>query len=99
MFITPSDPREEPISFDDWDKQRKEKEVLEDKARQKVKKEEEDRKREERRKKAAADGVKSDRGDDLDDNDLTERELLALRGYKKTSDRRTTSYFNQEQTE
>jgi len=36
--------------------------------------------------------------DDDDGNKLTEKELSMLRGYKKTSDGRTTSYFTREQS-
>ncbi len=96
---TASDPPEEPISFEDWDKQRKKKEEEEDKARKKAKKEEEDCKREERRKaRKAAAANNPDKGNDSDD-ELTEKEMAMLRGYKKTSDGRTTSYFNREQSE
>ena len=93
-----SDPPEEVISFEDWDKERKEKEEAEEKARKKAKKEEEDRKREERRKAREAEKAHA-KDEDSDDDELTEAELAMLRGYKKTSDGRTTSYFNREQTE
>jgi len=92
-----SDPPEEPISFDDWDKARKKKEEDEEKARKKAKKEEEDRKREERRKAKKAQKQQNKSNDS--DDELTESEMAMLRGYKKTSDGRTTSYFNREQTE
>lgn len=36
---------------------------------------------------------------DSSDDELTEKEMQMLRGYKKTSDGRTTSYFSREQTE
>mmetsp|Transcript_34840 Transcript_34840/g.73500 ORF Transcript_34840/g.73500 Transcript_34840/m.73500 type:complete len:583 (+) Transcript_34840:1271-3019(+) len=90
-----SDPPEEAISYEDWDKERKKKEEDEKKAREKARKEEQDRKRKERQRKN-----KENKKDDSDDDDeLTEKELAMLRGYKKTSDGRTTSYFNREQTE
>lgn len=92
-----SDPPEEAISFDEWDKQRREREEEKEKARKKAKKAEEDLKREERRKAKEAENNKQDDSDD--DDELTEQELAMLRGYKKTSDGRTTSYFNREQTE
>ncbi|KAL7548270.1 hypothetical protein ACHAWF_011563, partial [Thalassiosira exigua] len=85
-----SDPPDEAISFEDWEKER-----------EKAKKEEEERKRKEKRearKKVKAE--KKEVSDDEDDDDvLTEKELAALRGYKKTSDGRTTSYFNREQSQ
>jgi hypothetical protein len=37
--------------------------------------------------------------DEDDDDVLTEKELASLKGYKKTSDGRTTSYFTREQTD
>lgn len=94
-----SDPPQEAISFEDWDKKRREKEEDEEKARKKAKKAEEDRKREERRGARAAQKAANKNNDDSDDDELTEKELAMLRGYKKTSDGRTTSYFNREQTE
>ena len=96
-FTLTSDPPKEAISFDEWDKARKKKEEEEEEARKKAEKE---RKREEKRlKKAARANHKTDESDDDDDDVLTEKELAALRGYKKTSDGRTTSYFHREQTE
>ncbi|KAL7527689.1 hypothetical protein ACHAXR_003458 [Thalassiosira sp. AJA248-18] len=95
-----SDPPEEPLSFEDWDKERKSKEEAEEKARKKAKKEEEDRNKEERRKARKAQKAVNKKDDSDDDGDeLTESELKMLRGYKKTSDGRTTSYFNREQTD
>ena len=88
---------EEAISFEDWEKELKSKEE----AVAKKKKEEEEKKKEERRKareaarKAEAANKKDD---DSDDDELTEKELAQLRGYKKTSDGRTTSYFTREQS-
>jgi tetratricopeptide (TPR) repeat protein len=95
-----SEPPEEAISYDDWDKARKKEEEDEEKARKKAKKEEEDRKREEKRKAREAQKASSKSNDnDSSDDELTEKEMAMLRGYKKTSDGRTTSYFNREQTE
>lgn len=96
-----SEPPEEAISYEDWDKAKKKKDEDEEKARKKAKKEEEDRKKEERRKARAAQKAASsqNKDDDSSDDELTEKELAMLRGYKKTSDGRTTSYFNREQTE
>lgn len=92
------DPPETPISFDDWEKQRKQKEEEKEKARKKAKKEEE-RKRKDQQHKTAAANSNNNTNNDSDDDELTEKELAMLRGYKKTSDGRTTSYFNNEQTE
>ena len=88
--------RNEPaIGFDDWQKEQQA--VREKEAKQK----EQERKRkekEERQKRAAA--KKSTSNDDShnssSDEDLTEAELQALRGYKKTKDGRVTSYFTRE---
>eukprot|EP00986_Skeletonema_menzelii_P019586 scaffold28542_cov148-Skeletonema_menzelii.AAC.2 len=95
-----SEPPEDAISYEDWDKAKKKKDEDEEKARKKAKKEEEDRKKEERRKAREAQKASSpNNDDDSSDDELTEKELAMLRGYKKTSDGRTTSYFNREQTE
>eukprot|EP00571_Detonula_confervacea_P013003 CAMPEP_0172307430 /NCGR_PEP_ID=MMETSP1058-20130122/8295_1 /TAXON_ID=83371 /ORGANISM="Detonula confervacea, Strain CCMP 353" /LENGTH=560 /DNA_ID=CAMNT_0013019597 /DNA_START=12 /DNA_END=1694 /DNA_ORIENTATION=+ len=101
-----SDPPQEAISFDEWDKQRRKKEEDAEKAQKKAKKAIADVEREAQRKareaqKAANNTNNNNESDDDDDDDdkLTERELAMLRGYKKTSDGRTTSYFNREQTE
>lgn len=97
-----SDPPEEAVSFEDWDKERKEVEKREKALRDKAKKAEKERKRQERRNAREAEralaAANKENGDDSGD-ELSERELAALRGYKKTSDGRTTSYFNREQTE
>jgi hypothetical protein len=90
------------VSFEEWDKQRRKKEEKAEKARKKAKKAEEDKRREERRRAKASsstDDVANSNDDGSDDDVLTEKELAALRGYKKTSDGRTTSYFTREQTE
>eukprot|EP00934_Nitzschia_sp_Nitz4_P001172 Nitzschia sp. Nitz4//scaffold2_size372955//143616//144821//NITZ4_000404-RA/size372955-processed-gene-0.25-mRNA-1//1//CDS//3329546721//1172//frame0 len=81
------------ITYEDWDKEEKEKQEAEEK-----------RQKEERRKARAAarQNVSSDNGkddDDDDDDELTEQELAQLRGYKKTSDGRVTSYFTREQSD
>jgi len=93
---------EEPVSFDDWKKTMQEMEDKAEEARKKAKKEEEDKREAERRKarKARAAAKKrEEEEEDEDDDELTEKELQMLRGYKKTSDGRTTSYFTREQTE
>ena len=96
-----SDPPQEVVSFEEWDKQRRKTEEKAEKARKKAKKAEEKRHREERRK-AMGDAKAPNSVDDADEDDddvLTEKELATLRGYKKTSDGRTTSYFTREQTD
>lgn len=101
-YATISDPPEEAISYEDWDKERKAAEEAEEKARKKAKKEEDRKEQEERRKAREAQknaNNSSNNDNDSDDDELTEKELAMLRGYKKTSDGRTTSYFTREQTE
>lgn len=85
---------EEVITFEDWEKERKEKEQ----ARKKAKQEEEDRKRAQRISEKKAERSSIVESDNDDDDELTEREMQMFRGYKKTSDGKTTSYFNREQT-
>ena len=77
---------EDAISFEDWEDERKKKE-----------KEEEKRKKEEQRKAREAARAAEKQEDDSDE-ELTEKELAQLRGYKKTSDGRVTSYFTREQS-
>lgn len=76
------------LSFEEWEKERKEKEAQEEK-----------RKKEERRKarEAAKAAAKQEESDS--DDELTEKELALLRGYKKTADGRVTSYFTREQSD
>lgn len=79
---------EEALSFEEWDKERIKKEKAEEK-----------RKKEERRKaREAAKAAKSEDSDDDSGDELTEKELALLKGYKKTSDGRVTSYFTREQS-
>ena len=99
VFIYFSDPPQEAISFDDWDKQRRKREEEEEKARKKAKKEEDEKRRAAQKAQRAANKSDNNTKDDSDDEELTAAELAMLRGYKKTSDGRTTSYFNREQTE
>jgi hypothetical protein len=87
------------VSFDEWDEEQKQKAEAEEA----VRKEEEEKKstaEREAREEARKNSVKedSDHSDD-DDDDLTEQELAMMRGYKKTADGRTTSYFNNELTD
>uniref|UniRef100_A0A7S2VGP0 peptidylprolyl isomerase n=1 Tax=Entomoneis paludosa TaxID=265537 RepID=A0A7S2VGP0_9STRA len=87
------------ISFDDWEKEREDKEKKEQKERE-AKEKEERKKAAAARKAAKASSSNSSKGDDDDDDDeLTEQELASLRGYKKTKDGRTTSYFTRELSE
>lgn len=85
---------EEAISFEDWEKEQKKKQEEEEEARKKAKKQEEDRKRAERQ--AAKAAAKKDEPEDSDDDELTEKEMAMMRGYKKTKDGRTTSYFSRD---
>lgn len=79
---------EEAVSFEDWEKERK-----------KHEEEEEKKKKEERRKaREAARASEKDSKDEDSDEELTEKELAQLRGYKKTADGRVTSYFTREQS-
>lgn len=87
------------ISFEEYEKELKIKEEEEEKARKKLKKEEEEQEKAERKVRRMADEAKKVEESDESDDELTERELQMLRGYKKTSDGRTTSYFSREQTE
>lgn len=82
---------EEAITFEDWDKQRIEQEKKDRDLAEAKKKEEEKRRREARRKQEQEDVVEMD-----DDDELTPEECKLLRGYKKTADGRTTSYFTRE---
>lgn len=87
------------ISFDDWDKQRVEQGEVE---RRKKEKEAAARRKIDRKaaKERRAAATKDDDDDDDSDGDaLTESELAMMRGYKKTADGRTTSYFTRELSE
>jgi len=93
--------RDEPaISFDEWEKQRKEEEEKKKKEEEKKRKEEEKKRKESLRKQREAARKSSSSGDESsDDEELTEQELAMMRGYKKTKDGRTTSYFTRELSE
>jgi len=78
------------LGYEDWKKERQERLDQEKKERDKKERE---RKAAERKQRRAA---QVDDDDDDDDDELTEQELQAMRGYKKTSDGRTTSYFTRE---
>jgi tetratricopeptide (TPR) repeat protein len=83
------------VSFDEWETEQKD----EEEAKAKKKADEERIKKEEERKirEAAKSANKKEDSDDSDD-ELTESELAQMRGYKKTSDGRVTSYFSREQS-
>jgi tetratricopeptide (TPR) repeat protein len=88
-------------SFEEWDKKRKEQEEQERKRKAKERKEAE-RRRKEQQKATKKSSSKVDHGsnsDEDDDDELTEAELAKMRGYKKTADGRTTSYFTRELSE
>lgn len=86
---------EEAISFDDWEKEQKEKAKKQKK--EEAKKREQERKARAAAREAAAASKKA--GSDSDDDELTAAELAMMRGYKKTADGRTTSYFTREQSD
>ena len=90
--------RNEPaISFEDWEKARKEGEEKKRKKEKKRREEEEARAKEARRKAKELERLqRKDESETSDDDELTKEELEMMRGYKKTSDGRTTSYFNRE---
>ena len=85
------------VSFDEWVAEKKE---AEEKAKEAARKAEEQRKKKEKaeRKKrlAAQKAQKKEKDDSSSDEELTEAEWQALRGYKKTKDGRVTSYFTRE---
>ena len=88
----------EAISFEDYEKDLKKKEEDAEKEKKKLEKKEDERKRVERQ--AVKEATKKEKEEsDSSDDELTEKEMQMLRGYKKTSDGRTTSYFSREQTE
>jgi Activator of Hsp90 ATPase, N-terminal/Tetratricopeptide repeat len=84
-------------SFEEWETRRKNDEESLKKIEEKKRKEEEKKRKdlEKKAKKAARDRQKSNESDS-DYDDLTEKELAMMRGYKKTADGRTTSYFTRE---
>jgi tetratricopeptide (TPR) repeat protein len=92
--------RNEPaVSFKEWQAEQKE---AQKKAEEAAKKEEEERKKREKaeRQKRLAEKRAKKAGKENDgsssEEELTEAELQALRGYKKTKDGRVTSYFTRE---
>jgi len=85
---------EEAITFQDWDAERKKKIEEDEKAIKKLKKEGDEMKRAERQK-----STQNSPTIEFSDSDDDELDMKQFRGYKKTSDGRTTSYFSREQTE
>jgi len=84
--------RDEPaVSYGEWDKEQQAREEEEKKRQKLLEKEEEEKKRKEREEQR-----KQERGKESDDNDSDEEILKDVRGYKKLSDGRTTSYFTRE---
>jgi tetratricopeptide (TPR) repeat protein len=81
------------ITFEEWDQKRKDQLEQERQAKEAERKAQRLR---EKAKKAKAKTKNDDDDDDDDDDVLTESELAMMRGYKKTSDGRTTSYFTRE---
>jgi tetratricopeptide (TPR) repeat protein len=82
----------EAISYEEWDTERK----LRDDAVEALKKQQEKKKRLEKKKKEETSKIAADSDDD--DDLLTEQEMAQFRGYKKTKDGKTTSYFHREQS-
>ena len=89
---------EEAIGYDDWDKEEQAKEKAAEEEATRKRKEEEKRRKEERKKAKAAKKAAEQEDDSDEDDTFTEKELAAMRGYKKTSDGRITSYFTREQS-
>lgn len=87
---------EEAITFKDWDKERKKKDDDDKKAAKKIKEDEDRKKAEQRALQKSNRAAETAESSDSDDDDL---DMKQFRGYKKTSDGRTTSYFSREQTE
>lgn len=84
------------ITFEEWDKQRVERDEQERKRKDK----ETAARRKAERKASIKTAKANDKDDESDDDDkLTESELAMMRGYKKTADGRTTSYFTRELSE
>mmetsp|Transcript_9471 Transcript_9471/g.17823 ORF Transcript_9471/g.17823 Transcript_9471/m.17823 type:complete len:600 (+) Transcript_9471:107-1906(+) len=94
---------EEAITFQEYEKYVQEKEKKDKEDLQRKEKEQREKARLEKKKlqKENSSNVSStrDEEDSSDDEVLTEKEMQMLRGYKKTKDGRTTSYFTREQSE
>jgi tetratricopeptide (TPR) repeat protein len=84
------------VSYDEWDEEQKQKAEAEEELRKEVEAEKTKADRE-AQEEARKNAPKEESLHDSDsDDDLTESELAMMRGYKKTADGRTTSYFNNE---
>jgi tetratricopeptide (TPR) repeat protein len=88
------------VSFEEWEKELQEAEKLKEKEEEAKRKEAEAKRKKEQRVRSdelrkKRETVKND-DSDTDDDTLTEQELAMMRGYKKTKDGRTTSYFTRE---
>jgi len=96
---------EDAMTYDNWDKDRvkKEKEAKKAKKQEARRLAKEDRERKRATREAAKKNFEkdshADEDDEEDDDVLTESELAAFRGYKKTTDGKTTSYFTREQSQ
>lgn len=86
------------ISFDKWDQERIEREaaIAKEKEEAEIQRKKESKKAAAKAKAANETNSNSSTNDDDDDDELTEAELAMMRGYKKTADGRTTSYFTRE---
>lgn len=88
--------RNEPaVSYDEWDEEQKQKAEAEEVLR-KEEAEKKSRAEREAQEEARKNNVKEESLPSDSDDELTESELAMMRGYKKTADGRTTSYFNNE---
>jgi len=84
------------VSYDEWDTEQKKKEEEEKKKLKKLKNEEDDRKRREREERRRLERAKKKENNECNGDDSDEEILRDVRGYKKMSDGRTTSYFTRE---
>ena len=95
---------EDAISFEDWQAEKKAKQEEQEREAKRKEEERKQREKEERKKRLAEQRAKkknnnnnnNSNDDSSDEEELTEAELQALRGYKKTKDGRVTSYFTRE---
>jgi hypothetical protein len=97
---------EEAITFQEYEKQLEEKAKKAKEEKRRKEKEQREKERLARKKAEKENNVngssskgKNSSEDDDDDEILTEKEMQMFRGYKKTKDGRTTSYFTREQSE
>lgn len=84
-------------SFEEWEKRKRMEEEANRNEEEKKRKElEKNKKNEVRNAKKKAHERQQESEQDSDSDILTEKEIAMMRGYKKTSDGRTTSYFSRE---